>query len=134
MSEPVMWYEITCPECGTSNMLYYGDPNDLTGYEPEVLECYKCGMCSEVIDDLVDDEEFEDLCDRSDVGFMAPRDYERFEDLPITFEETEREGEWRRTVKRKGTIKELLDIWDIDDPHEDSEMAQVLRHLRRIME
>lgn len=55
-----------------------------------------------------------------------------FLDLPITFPELEtNEQGWSRTVSRQGMIRELLDSWDIDDPLEDSEMAQVLRHLRR---
>jgi len=33
-------------------------------------------------------------------------------------------------MKRLGTVKELLEIWDIDDPEQDSEMVQVLRLLR----
>lgn len=61
-------------------------------------------------------------------------DHESFEDLPIVFDETEWDGEWRKTVKRQGTVKDLLEIWNIDDDCEDSEMAQVLRHLRRVME
>jgi hypothetical protein len=54
----------------------------------------------------------------------------RFEDLPIIFDEVEKNGEWTRRVNRIGTISELLEIWNIDDENETSEMAQVLRHLR----
>jgi len=55
-----------------------------------------------------------------------------FEDLPITFNdvETSDDGNWYRSVEREGTIAELLETWDIDDPFENSAMAQVLRHLR----
>ena len=58
----------------------------------------------------------------------------KFEDLPIIFDETEyhKDG-WKRDVRRQSTISELLKTWDIDDPTENSEMAQVLRHLRRII-
>ena len=55
---------------------------------------------------------------------------QKFEDLPIFIDETIRDGEWSKTVKRETTISELLEIWDIDDVTDESEMAQVLRHLR----
>lgn len=57
--------------------------------------------------------------------------YASFLDLPIVFdaEEVNSEG-WRRRTTRRGTVRELLEIWDIDDESETSEMAQVLRHLR----
>ena len=55
---------------------------------------------------------------------------QKFEDLPIFVDETIRDGEWSKTVKRETTISELLEIWDIDDVTDESEMAQVLRHLR----
>ena len=55
----------------------------------------------------------------------------KFEDLPILLDETEyTSGGWHRTIKKQGTIADLLETWDIDDPDEDSTMAQVLRHLR----
>jgi len=59
----------------------------------------------------------------------------KFEDLPIEIKEYEynKDG-WSRKVKKPGTIADLLEIWPIDDPNEDSEMAQVLRHLRRMCE
>jgi hypothetical protein len=58
--------------------------------------------------------------------------YASFADLPIVFEEDEtNEKGWRRKTKRLGSVRELLKIWDIDDPHEQSEMAQVLRHLKQ---
>ena len=56
--------------------------------------------------------------------------YRLFLALPITHIETEWNGEWSRRVTRCGTVKDLLDTWDIDDPDEQSEIAQVLRHLR----
>lgn len=57
---------------------------------------------------------------------------EEFLSLPIMFSDHESmEGGWTRSIKRKGTVAELLDIWDIDSDYEWSEMAQVLRHLRR---
>jgi hypothetical protein len=56
--------------------------------------------------------------------------YRLFLGLPITHVETEWNGEWSRRVTRCGTVKDLLDTWDIDDPNEQSEIAQVLRHLR----
>ena len=55
---------------------------------------------------------------------------EEFLNLPISFSYTESRGGWTREMKRLGTVRELLEIWDIDDPNEDSEMAQVLRLLR----
>jgi hypothetical protein len=57
----------------------------------------------------------------------------RFEDLPITFEDdvvVSDCGSWHRFIEREGTIAELLETWDIDNPFENSAMAQVLRHLR----
>jgi hypothetical protein len=59
----------------------------------------------------------------------------KFEDFPIEFEETEygKDG-WSRSVVRQGTIADLLEIWDIDDPEEGKcAIAQVLRHLRSIL-
>lgn len=53
-----------------------------------------------------------------------------FLDLPIVFSDYARQGEWTKTIERHGTVAELLDIWDIDDPLEMSETAQVLRLLR----
>ncbi len=58
---------------------------------------------------------------------------EKFEDLPITFKERVYQGEWIKMVKRQGTVAELLEVWDIDDPYDDTEITQVLRHLKRIM-
>lgn len=59
----------------------------------------------------------------------------KFEDLPILFDIREtKPGGWSRTGKREGTIAELLETWDIDNPYEDSEMAQVLRLLKTAME
>lgn len=57
-----------------------------------------------------------------------------FLDLPIIFDEieTSKDG-WRRTVKRQGSIRELLTIWNIDDEDDLSAMVQVLRHLRDVM-
>ena len=130
-----MWYEVSCPECGTSNMIYYGDPNDLTGYDPEAVKCFKCGHVEVLVESFDDEDEDEyDIEVQANTGLMQPRDYEKFEDLPIVFDDYEQDGEWRRRVKRQGTIKELLEIWDIDDPHEDTEIAQVLRHLRRVLD
>lgn len=59
----------------------------------------------------------------------------RFEDLPIKLEEVEYSTDgWQRTVQKPGTVADLLEIWDIDDDTDISAMAQVLRHLRRVME
>lgn len=61
----------------------------------------------------------------ADTAFLA---------LPIDLPETEYlPNGWRRQVVRKATVADLLKIWDIDDPTETCEMAQVLRHLRQIM-
>lgn len=130
-----MWYEVRCPKCGTDNMVYYGDPSDCIGYDPEAVKCYKCGHIEKLAEDFYydDEDEYDDLEPHVDLGLVSPRDYEKFEDLPIIFDDYETDGEWRRRVKRQGTIADLLKIWDIDDEYEDSEMAQVLRHLKRIM-
>jgi protein-tyrosine-phosphatase len=59
-----------------------------------------------------------------------------FEELPITIDQRlckEIDGKiWNSDVKKDVTISNLLEVWDIDDPYETSEMAQVLRHLKRI--
>ncbi|MGD9157241.1 MAG: hypothetical protein PVG39_02430 [Desulfobacteraceae bacterium] len=58
-----------------------------------------------------------------------------FENLPIILDDTEKTVDgWSRNIRRPGTVAELLEIWDIDDEYEDSAMAQVLRHLRRVMQ
>jgi hypothetical protein len=57
----------------------------------------------------------------------------RFEDLPITFKDdvvVSDCGSWHKYIEREGTIAELLETWDIDNPFENSAMVQVLRHLR----
>ena len=54
--------------------------------------------------------------------------------LPITFDSVERKEGWSRTIERVGTVGELFEIWDIDNPEETSEMAQVLRLLRTAMD
>ena len=57
----------------------------------------------------------------------------KFEDLPIILDKTEfSDYSVIRVIKENGTIADLLKVWDIDDPDEDSEMAQVLRHLRNV--
>jgi hypothetical protein len=58
--------------------------------------------------------------------------YPDFEDLPITVGDWVTKGEYRKQIKRDTTIRELLDTWDIDDPAEDTEIAQVMRLLRAI--
>jgi hypothetical protein len=60
----------------------------------------------------------------------SPSSHRFFLGLPITHFETEWNGEWSRRVAREGTVWDLLDTWDINDPNERSEIAQVLRHLR----
>jgi len=57
----------------------------------------------------------------------------KFESLQIISTDWERDGEWTRPIKRTQTIAELCQTWDIDDPSEMSEMAQVLRYLRDAM-
>ena len=58
----------------------------------------------------------------------------KFEDLPIIFRAVEygKDG-WFKHIERDGTIAELLETWDIDDPEEMDEIAQVLRHLRNAL-
>lgn len=65
--------------------------------------------------------------------FNPPSSHRSFLELPITHFETEWNGEWSRQVAREGTVRDLLNTWDIDDPDERSEIAQVLRHLRDAM-
>lgn len=55
-----------------------------------------------------------------------------FEDLPIIFDDVERYADgWERKIKRETSVRELLEIWDIETC--DSAMVQVLRHLRKAM-
>ena len=56
-----------------------------------------------------------------------------FMDLPMTLLSREWDGEWSRLTMRSGTIRDILDDWDIDDEQDQSEVCQLLRHLRRIM-
>jgi hypothetical protein len=59
----------------------------------------------------------------------------KFLNLPIVLDEIERQpGGWTRTVKKNGSIKDLLVIWNIDNDNDTSEMAQVLRHLKNAWE
>jgi hypothetical protein len=53
-----------------------------------------------------------------------------FEDLPIMLDSTEYQDGWQRDIKKQGTIADLLEIWDINNPSENSVMAQVLRLLK----
>lgn len=62
-----------------------------------------------------------------------PADDSAFLSLPINFEEMKWEGPHGWKVTRQGKVAELLEIWNIDDENEKSEMAQVLRHLREAM-
>lgn len=32
-----------CPKCKTVNYFNMGDPEDMTAYEPDGIECYECG-------------------------------------------------------------------------------------------
>jgi hypothetical protein len=56
-----------------------------------------------------------------------------FMDLPMAIKTREWNGEWSRLVTRSGTIRDILDDWDIDDERDQSEVCQLLRHLRRVM-
>ena len=54
-----------------------------------------------------------------------------FEDLPITFFESEtRKGGWTRRISREGKMEELLEIWDIED---DDTISQLMRHIQRLV-
>jgi hypothetical protein len=55
-----------------------------------------------------------------------------FESLIIIMDDEEIQSHgWRRRIKRGGSVKELLDIWDIDT--DDCAVAQVLTHLRQLL-
>ncbi len=55
----------------------------------------------------------------------------QFEDLPISIRgRSQISHDTYQITINQVTIKDLLDIWNIDDINENSEMAQVLRHLR----
>lgn len=121
------WYEVRCPACDTQNMAYSGDPNDPTGCDDDALKCYGCERVLQLTERDGYDADF------LEIGRVRPRKYENFLKLPITFMEKQPMGEWTRDIERQGTVEELLKTWDIDDPTENSEMAQVLRHLRRVL-
>lgn len=36
-------YKDYCPDCEAVNYLNMGDMSDLTAYEPDGIECHKCG-------------------------------------------------------------------------------------------
>lgn len=60
----------------------------------------------------------------------------KFEDLPITSDVIERKpGGWHRWVKKEITIKDLIEdaVLALDDPEDQSELTQILRHLRNAM-
>ena len=60
---------------------------------------------------------------------------DRFYNLPIVLNEIERQpGGWTRNIRKNGTVKDLLDTWDINDKNDMSEMTQVLRHLKNACE
>ena len=60
---------------------------------------------------------------------------DRFYNLPIVLNEIERQpGGWTRNIRKNGTVKDLLDTWDINDKNDTSEMTQVLRHLKNACE
>ncbi len=44
------WYKIRCG-CGAVNWICGGDPRDITGYDVDVYQCWKCNKCN-----MVDDE------------------------------------------------------------------------------
>ena len=56
-----------------------------------------------------------------------------FENLPLELDDIETQGGWTRKVRKLGTVAGLLDTWELDNPDDMSEMAQVLRHLRNAM-
>lgn len=39
------WMRLLCPHCQVSNWVCQGDVTDCTGYDPEVIRCWKCGQC-----------------------------------------------------------------------------------------
>lgn len=60
---------------------------------------------------------------------------DRFYNLPIVMNEIETQpGGWTRNIQKNGTVKDLLNIWNIDGEKDMSEMAQVLRHLKNACE
>lgn len=36
------WYEFKCPNCQANCFVDYGDPVDLTGFDPDGFECWNC--------------------------------------------------------------------------------------------
>jgi len=67
-----IWYRIWCPnpECGTTNWVYGGDPQDCTFCDSEAVKCHKCGQCwwvdSEWKDMVGEDASVEDHAEEGD--------------------------------------------------------------------
>ena len=36
------WLELFCPNCDTTNWVDNGDPTDVTGFDTEGYQCWKC--------------------------------------------------------------------------------------------
>ncbi len=54
------WYELECPNCESRNFLCLGDTTDLTGFDPDSCECWKCGWGF----DMEGNETDVDCCDK----------------------------------------------------------------------
>jgi len=50
------WLEISCPNCNATNWLENGDPQDMTGFDSEGYECWKCGKNYTLEGEEVEDE------------------------------------------------------------------------------
>lgn len=46
-----VWYADNCSNCGARNWVCGGDPQNVTGYGPDGVRCWKCGHCWSLHDD-----------------------------------------------------------------------------------
>lgn len=98
------------------------DINDFIIFEGDIVRCKD--KLIEVTDELDSNESYE-------IVGNIHEPPQTWKDLPVVFDEQYALGGGTyKTQKRKGKVGELLDIYDIDDPLEDSTFAQVLRLLR----
>ena len=59
----ILLCEDSCPQCGTANWVYCGDPNDMTAPGIEAIKCYHCGTTWELESSAIIDEENSCFCD-----------------------------------------------------------------------
>lgn len=63
MPQMEMWYKVNCPDCDKPNWVYYGDPSDMTFFEPENIQCHSCKTCFNMGEDSLNEEIDPDECE-----------------------------------------------------------------------